>query len=101
MLEQEQGHPLRATLRNHRKHCFRGLEPHTRQGAIAKAQNRRVAWDAVLDEQYDQVSLGVIDDEAIASRYHDGSRSCRLWWAIRVAQQDQSAAEVVYDVMLD
>ena len=103
MLEQEQkqqGHHSEETTFQRRKRCFRGLESHTRQAAIAKTQNRRVAWDAVLDEQCDQVSLGVIDDDAIASRYIDASRSCSFW-AIRVAQQDQRAAESVYDVMLD
>ena len=103
--QQQEGHedlPAHAAIRNHRRRCFRGLECHTRQATTIKNLNRRIAWDAVLDEQCDQVSRGgVIDDEeAIASRYHDASRSCGLW-AIRIAQQDQRAAELVYDAMLD
>jgi hypothetical protein len=82
------------------KYCARGLESHTRLAALAKAQNRRAAWDAVLDEQDEQISLGVVDDEPISRRYHDASWSCQLW-AIRVAQDDQRVAELVYDEMLD
>lgn len=83
------------------KYCARGLESHTRLAALAKAQNRRAAWDAVLDEQDEQISLGVVDDEPIARRYLDASSSCQLW-AIRVAKEDQRAAELVYDdFMLD
>jgi hypothetical protein len=72
--------------------CPRGLESHTRLAAFAKNQNRRAAWRAVLEEQRDQWSLGVVDDEAIASRYRDASSSCRLW-AIRVGQQDEKEVE--------
>jgi hypothetical protein len=85
---------------NNKKFCSRGLESHTHLAAIAKNRNRRVAWDAVLDEQYDQVSLGAIDEEAIASCYRDCSSSCRLW-AIHVGQQDQRVADLIYDSMLD
>jgi hypothetical protein len=99
-LEQQQQQHQKRRHGVHQRYCSRGLESHTRLAAMAKDQNRRVAWDAVLDEQCDQVSLGVIDDEVIASRYHDASRSCRLW-ALRVGQQVQRVAELVYDVMLD
>ena len=85
---------------DHHKYYARGLESHTRLAAIAKNQNRRVAWDAVLDEQGDQLSLGVVDDESIASRYWDASSSS-TFWAIRVGQQDHRAADLVYDAMLD
>ena len=91
----EQGSKLRD-----QKYCSRGLETHTQLAGLAKAQNRRAAWDAVLDEQEEQVSLGVVDDEPIAQRYQDASSSCQLW-AVKIALDDQREAELVYDDMLD
>jgi hypothetical protein len=85
---------------NEHRYCPRGLESHTHLAILARNQNRRAAWSAVLDEQSDQSSLGVIDDEAIASRYRDASRSSQLS-AIHVGQQDERLAELVYDDMLD
>lgn len=82
------------------KYCSRGLESHTQQASLAKAQNRRAAWDGVLQEQEEQISLGVVDDEPIALRYSETSASCQLW-AIRMAIFDQREAELVYDDMLD
>ena len=83
-----------------RKYCARGLESHTRLAELARNQNSLAARSAVFEEQRDQLSLGVIDEEAIASRYRDASSSSVLW-AIRVGQQDQRAAESVYDLMHD
>lgn len=82
------------------KYCSRGLESHTQLAALAKAQHRRAAWDAVLDEQDEQISLGVVDDEPISRRYLDASASSLLW-ARRLALGDQKEAELVYDHMLD
>jgi hypothetical protein len=82
------------------KYCSRGLESHTKQAALTKAQNRRVAWDAVLREQEEQIMLGVVDDEAIAQRYSETASACQLW-AIRMAYIDQREAEIVYDEILD
>jgi hypothetical protein len=79
--------------------CPRGLESHTYLASIARSQNRLAARKTVFDEQSDQLALGVIDDEAIASRYHDASCSSNLW-AICVGQQDKKQAELVYDFML-
>ena len=75
-----------------KKYCSRGLESHTRTGSLAKKQNRRAAFEAVLLEQEDQRQFGVVDEESIAERYRDVSSSCQLW-AIRVGLQDQRAAE--------
>ena len=83
-----------------RKYCVRGLESHTRLAALARNQNRLTARAAVLEEQSEQLSIGVIDNEAIASRYRDASWSSMLW-AIRVGKQDQREAELAYDSMLD
>jgi hypothetical protein len=91
----EQGAKLRD-----QKYCSRGLEAHTKLAGLAKAQNRRAAWDGVLDEEEEQISLGVVDDEPIARSYQDVSSSCQLW-ARKVALDDQRAAELVYDEMLD
>ena len=74
------------------KYCSRGLESHTSRGSASKSYNRRVAFDAVLDEQYDQLQLGVIDEDAIAYQYSQVSSSCQLW-ASTVGLQDQRSAE--------
>ena len=82
------------------KFCSRGLESHTRLAALAKTQSRRNAWDAVLNEQYEQLSLGVVDDEPVAQLYQHASSSS-LMWAQRVGLQDQKAAALVFDDLLD
>jgi hypothetical protein len=75
------------------KKCLsRGLESQTRLATISKTLNRKNALDAVLDEQDDQRRLGVVDEEAIAQRYHQGTSSCQLW-ASTVGLRDQREAE--------
>ena len=78
------------------KYCARGLESHTQIAGLVKAQNKRAAWDAVLSEQDEQIALGVVDEESIGSRYQDVSSSCQFW-AVKVALDDQRAAQLVYD----
>ena len=87
------------TLKN-RKYCSRGLESHTKLAFLSKAQNRRAVLDAVLGEQYKQISMGLANDEVISQRYQDASFSTRLW-AQAVALQDQKAVVLVYDDLLD
>ena len=82
------------------KRCSRGLESQTYLAALARNRNRLVAQEAVFDEQRDQLSLGVVDDEAISTRYRDASSSSILW-AIRVGQQDHRVAELVHDFNVD
>ena len=82
------------------KYCARGLESHTQIAGLAKAQIRRAAWDAVLSEQDEQIDLGVVDEESIGSRYQDVSSSSQFW-AIKMALDDQRAAQLVYEHELD
>lgn len=98
MLEQG-GSTMKNFIKDNCKHCPRGLESHTYLASIARSKNRLAAQKTVFDEQSDQLALGIIDDEAIASRYHDASSSSNLW-AICVGQQDKKQAELVYDFML-
>ena len=87
----EQGTKLREE-----EYCARGLENHTQVAALAKAQTRRATWDSVLFDQKEQISLGIIDEESIALRYQDISSS-HQFWAVKVALDDQKAAQLVHD----
>lgn len=79
-----------------KKYCSRGLESLTRQAAMDKAYSRRLAFDAVLDEQDEQWQLGVVDEEAIAERYAEVSSSCQLWASV-IGLRDQREAETYAD----
>jgi hypothetical protein len=80
-----------------KKYCARGLENSTSQAQLAKKQNRRDAYDAVLDEQEEQYENDDdYDDEAIAELYHEVAFSCHMWAHV-VGMQDQRAAELIYD----
>jgi hypothetical protein len=76
-----------------KKYCSRGLESSTRLAAISKTQNCKNAINVVLDEQDEQRRLGVVDEEALAQRYHQGTSSCQLW-ASTVGLRDQRVAEI-------
>lgn len=91
---------MKKFIESDHKYCSRGLESQTFLAGLARSQNRLSAQCAVFDEQSDQLSLGVVDVEAIASRYRDACCSSTLW-AIRVGQQDQRLAELVYDNICD
>jgi hypothetical protein len=76
-----------------KKYCSRGLESYTRWAAKAKALNRKLSIDSVLDEQDRQRrSSNVFNDEAISQRYIRTASSCQLW-ANTVGLRDQRAAE--------
>ena len=79
-----------------KKYCSRGLECHAKQAAITKKHNRRTAADAVLDEQEAQLQLGVVDEEAIADRYHGTASSAQLW-ARTIALRDQRYSQLYLD----
>ena len=78
------------------KYCARGLESSTFQAQQAKKNNRRDAYDAVLDEQDEQHESDDFDEDAIAELYHEVSASCQMWAHV-VAMQDQREAELIYD----
>jgi hypothetical protein len=68
--------------------CMRGLEHHTRHGSKSRRRNRRVAYNAVFDEQDRQFDANVWDDESIAMAYSKLTISSKLQ-AYVVGLQDQ------------
>jgi hypothetical protein len=62
-----------------KKYCARGLEGQTRIGSVSKEQNRALAINAVLDEQWTQWHEGIFHGEdTIAEVYCRASSSCQL-----------------------
>ena len=66
--------------RNDQAHEFpaRGLENFTKKGKEQKIKNKRLARDAVLDEQDRQRAKGIVDEEAIKRAYQGVSIVCQL-----------------------
>jgi hypothetical protein len=61
-----------------KKYCSRGLEGHTKIGAESKNRIRKVAINAVLDEQWLQWGEFIFDEYAIADIYNDASSRCQI-----------------------
>jgi hypothetical protein len=78
-----------------KKYCAQGLKTSTRLAQKGKLQNRRDAYDAVLDEQDEQQEHDDFDDEAITDMYRDVSMSCQMWAHV-VGMQDQREAELIW-----
>jgi hypothetical protein len=79
-----------------KKYCSRGLENSTKQAQLARKQNQRDAYDAVLDEQDEQHEHDNYDDDAIAEMYHGASNSCQMWAHV-VGMRDRREAVLIYD----
>ena len=79
-----------------RKYCSRGLEAHTRLGSITRLKNRRMAFDAVLDEQEEQQQLCFVDEGSIALSYQQVTSSCQMW-ATAIGLRDQHISEECMD----
>ena len=78
-----------------KKYCSRGLESYTRLAAINKSQNRKLAVNAVLDEQDEQERFAPTE-EAISHAYYQVTSSCQLW-ARMIGLRDQRSAEAYMD----
>ena len=61
-----------------KKYSSRGLEGHTTVGAAAKKGERRLAINAVLDEQMIQWEEGIFNEDAIAEIYCEASSRCQV-----------------------
>ena len=61
-----------------KKYSSRGLEGHTTVGAAAKKGERRLAINAVLDEQMIQWEEGIFNEDAIAEIYCKASSRCQV-----------------------
>ncbi|CAJ1965463.1 unnamed protein product [Cylindrotheca closterium] len=78
-----------------KKYCARGLEGHTKTGAISKNKNRASARAAVLMEQSKQWMRNEVDEQAIADAYIRASTSSQEW-AQDVGKHDEDAAHDIY-----
>lgn len=83
-----------------KKYCSRGLESHTKFGAVHKTKSRALSIDMVLNEQDKQIREGILDEESIAFVYQEVSASSQLW-ANTIGLRDQRAAEQVMDEIED
>ena len=72
--------------------CFRGLEVHTTYGAAYRRNNRRMAYDAVLDEQEMQWYEGIRSEEYIAMSYLEHTYRCQQEAQLR---GDEDATDAV------
>jgi hypothetical protein len=69
------------SLNKDKKYCSRGLESHTRSGAMSKTHNHKLASDAILDEHQEEQRrlVGAVGREAIAEQYTRAASSWYLW----------------------
>lgn len=77
------------------EHTKRGLEYRTQEGAWARYENKRDAYNAVLDEQDIQWKEDYDDDEALRRVYLKHSTKCGIA-AHKLAMQDASDAEAIF-----
>ena len=75
------------------KICIRGLERHMSHKAEVTQARRYAAWDAVLDEQENQMLSNTFNENAMANAYKLRTMESRME-AIRMAQQDRKDIEV-------
>ncbi len=83
-------------LKKEKKYCARGIETSTRLASAAKAMNRCLACNVVLDEQSRQRREGIQEVDYLACIYHSATSSCQLWANV-VGLSDQRAAEEMHD----
>jgi hypothetical protein len=62
--------------------CTRGIQCFTREGARRRKENKRKAWDAVIQEQELQDIKGVDDPEMLAVIYRYHTSKCQIAAAI-------------------
>jgi hypothetical protein len=72
---------------NDKEYCSRGLGSYTRLSAISKSQKRKLAVDAVLNEQHEQ-ELDLPNEGGISHASCQVTSSCKLW-ARMIGLRDQ------------
>ena len=77
----------------------RGLEYRTQEGAWARYENKRDAYNAVLDEQDRQWKVDKDDDVKISSIYLEHSIKCAQAAASRGAMDAKDAKEICQDIL--
>merc|ERR1712226_1140663 len=78
-------------------HTSRGLEYRTQEGAWARYENKRDAYDSVLDEQDRQWKLDADDEEKLREAYVSHSEKCARK-AHLLALEDEKDASVIHKV---
>jgi len=75
------------------EHTSRGLEYRTQEGAWARYENKRDAYNAVLDEQDRQWKKDLDDWEAISKVYREHSEKCQKAANERAAKDEKIIIE--------
>lgn len=75
-------------------HTTRGLEYRTQDGAWARYENKRDAYNAVLDEQDRQWKVDKDDDEMIRKIYLDHSKKCADAAVVRALHDEREATRL-------
>jgi hypothetical protein len=78
------------------EHTCRGLEYRTQDGAWARYENKRDAYNAVLDEQDLQWKKDIDDPEALSRVYLQHSTKCAVA-AAELGKQDAIEAQKIYE----
>jgi hypothetical protein len=81
------------------EHTSRGLEYRTQEGAWARYENKRDAYNAVLDEQDRQWQRDVDDHDEIARIYLQHSAKCAEAAASRAAVDEIEAREILKSII--
>jgi len=80
-------------------HTSRGLEYRTQEGAWARYENKRDAYNAVLDEQDRQWQRDVDDHDEISRIYLEHSTKCAIAAAERAKQDEKDARDILKTIM--
>lgn len=81
------------------EYASRGLEYRTQQGAWARHENKRDAYNAVLDEQDRQWKADKDDHDALGRVYLQHSTKCAVAAAERGAADAKEAKEICHDLL--
>eukprot|EP00980_Cylindrotheca_fusiformis_P018046 scaffold5772_cov101-Cylindrotheca_fusiformis.AAC.5 len=76
-----------------KKYCTRGLESLIKNNSSQKYG----AWDAVLDEQENQLSSGDIDDQALSTVYRLYTASSQMEAKIRALKDEKAIKKYLFD----
>jgi hypothetical protein len=86
-------------LKESDEHTSRGLEYRTQQGAWARYENKRDAYNAVLDEQDRQWKADKDDHDALGRIYLLHSTKCAIAAAERGEDDAKDAKEICQDII--
>jgi hypothetical protein len=81
------------------EHTSRGLEYRTQEGAWSRYENKRDAYNAVLDEQDRQWQIDIDDFDEIARIYLSHSKKCSESALARGLHDEQEAMEILKTIM--